>query len=446
MSRGSPFAGLLRHFGLTLQLNFRSPQALVYGYLVPVFFLLAFGSVFRAGTPLLLDQMGQLLTITILGGACFGLPTALVAERERGVWRRYRLLPVPTGNLVAGTLLVRVVIVGSAVGLQILLAHWVYGTPLPLHPGQTFLAFLFVVFAFLGLGLLVAALANDVPAVQALGQCLFLPMIMIGGVGVPLAALPVWAQRVAGFMPGRYAVDVLQRGYANPHGLVQTGFSLLGLVVIGAASAGAGIRLFRWDAGRRLGRSALAWVGLALLAWIALGLAAAATGRLQPVLPPGTPYETITQTQMDAITYQDLTGDDEIVTRLAPPFTPDDRPGFVEQFSATLAVWPSGHVEDPGQQVRNLLDVAAIADIGEDLHEAEIGRMVFDQLQSTYRPEELRRILAWIILTPAEGTAITRASELGLRHSPPERLIRERAGYYARKYLGRLLGKIPERQ
>ena len=202
--------GCIRHFLLTIHLNFRNPQAIVYGYLVPVIFLLAFGSVFRADDPPLLAQMGQILTITILGGACFGLPTALVAEREQGIWRRYRLLPVPTAWLVFSTMLARVLIVASAVLVQIALARAIFGTPFPAHPGAAALAFLFVTAAFLGIGFLIAALADNVPAVQALGQCIFLPMIMIGGVGVPLAVLPVWAQRVAGFMPGRYAVEVLQ--------------------------------------------------------------------------------------------------------------------------------------------------------------------------------------------------------------------------------------------
>jgi len=98
MSATRLFRGLRQHFLVTLQLNFRSPQAMVYGYLVPVFFLLAFGSIFRGDTPPLQHEIGQLLTISILGGACFGLPTGLVADRERGVWRRYRLLPVSTGN------------------------------------------------------------------------------------------------------------------------------------------------------------------------------------------------------------------------------------------------------------------------------------------------------------------------------------------------------------
>src|ERR1700691_1533326 len=105
------FTGLYRHFLLVLELNFRSKQAIVYGYLVPVLFLVGFGSVFRAETPALLGQMGQILTITILGGACFGMPTTLVAERERGIWRRYRLLPVATGSLVCDVLAARMVIV-----------------------------------------------------------------------------------------------------------------------------------------------------------------------------------------------------------------------------------------------------------------------------------------------------------------------------------------------
>ncbi|HTL67968.1 MAG TPA: ABC transporter permease [Lacunisphaera sp.] len=441
MKHGSALRGLFGHAWLTLRLNFRSLQALSYGYLVPVFFLLAFGSVFRSDTPPLLHQMGQLLTITILGGACFGLPTGLVAERERGVWRRYRLLPVSSGGLVAGTIAARIVIVAGAVVLQVALARWIYGTPWPSHPLAGIAAYLVVAWAFLGLGLLIAALADDVPAVQALGQCLFLPMIMIGGVGVPLAALPAWAQRLAGFMPGRYAVDVLQRCVADPRGLAGAGFSLGALLVIGAAGGLVGTKLFRWDAGRRVGRRGLAWSGVALGAWLAVGLAAAGTGRLEPVLP-GTAYEQITPEQVDAITYDDLPEDNELVTRMSPPFARGHEPAFVLGFREKLAAWPPGHVDDAGQRVRNLLSVAAVADICADLHEAEIGRMVYDQLRIAVGDARLRLVLAWVILRPDDGQVLAGIPELNLKRRPAERVVRERSTLYAKKYLGRLLGKL----
>ena len=435
-------SGLYRYLLLTLQLNFRSKQALVYGYLMPVFFLLAFASVFRSDTPLLVPEMGQILTITILGGACIGLPTAMVAERERGVWRRYRLLPVGTGTLVAGTLAVRIVIVAGAVVLQIGLARLIYGTPFPQHPVQAAGAFLVVTASFLGLGLLVAALADDVPAVQALGQCLFLTMILIGGVGVPLAALPVWAQRIAGFMPGRYAVDALQRCFNDSRGLAGAGFSLAALAVIGTAAGVVGAGLLRWDAGRRLGRAGRLGIAAALSSWVAVGAAAALTGRLQPTLPYDTAYEDITDGQIADISYADLPGDNELVTRLAPPFKDGRAPAGMAEFTYRLRDWPPGRLDDPGQSIRNLLSVASIADLRADPREAEMARVVFNELQRRYTPDQLRHVLAWIILRPDDGTVIGYAPELGLPLHAPTRLVRVRCALYAQKYLGRLLGKI----
>jgi ABC-2 type transport system permease protein len=432
--------GWIRHFLLTIYLNFCNPQAIVYGYLVPVIFLLAFGSVFRADSPPLLPQMGQIITITILGGACFGLPTALVAEREQGIWRRYRLLPIPIAWLVFSAMLARVLIVASAVLVQIALARAIFGTPLPAHPGAAALAFLFVTAAFLGMGLLIAALADNVPAVQALGQCIFLPMILIGGVGVPLAVLPLWAQRVAGFMPGRYAVEVLQPCFNTPAGLHGAAFRLAALAVIGLAAGLSGTKLFRWEAGRRTG-SARWWVAAALTSWAAVGAIAWATGRLRPVLPEPAAWANITEAQIAEVGFDNLPADDGIVAALAPSTLESARS---LQFARKLAAWPPAKLDDPGQSIRNLVSLAAVADLCADPRESEIGRLVFRQIGGRFDPAVARQALAWIILSPEDGLALTKAPELGLFRHPPERLVRQRSVIYAQKYLGRLLGEIPD--
>jgi ABC-type multidrug transport system permease subunit len=430
--------GWIRHLLLTMALNFASPQAIVYGYLVPVFFLLAFGSVFRTDSPPLQAHMGQILTITILGGACFGLPTALVSEREQGVWRRYRLLPIPVAWLVLSAMIARVLIVASAVLIQIAMARAVYGTPLPTQPGIAVPAFFFVTAAFLALGLLIAALADTVPAVQALGQCIFLPMIMIGGVGVPLTALPDWAQHVAGFMPGRYAVEVLQPCFDGRNGLPGAGFRLGALGVIGLAAGVAAARLFRWEAGARLGRPARLWVAAALTAWISVGAVAWQTGRLRPILPEAAAWTNITEAQIAEISFDGLPSDHDLVAPLAPP-TLD-----LGEFAAKLGLWPRGKLDDSGQSIRNLVSIAAVADLCADPRESEIARLVFRQLSTGFEPAVARQGLAWIILSPEDGLALTKAPELGLFRHPPERLVRQRSVIYAEKYLGRLLGKIPD--
>src|SRR5258706_6361151 len=89
--------GLIHHMLLTLRLNFRSKQSLVYGYIFPIIFLLAFWGIYSKEIPPLANELGQLLTVTILSGACFGMPTAMVGESERGGWRRYVLLASAPG-------------------------------------------------------------------------------------------------------------------------------------------------------------------------------------------------------------------------------------------------------------------------------------------------------------------------------------------------------------
>ena len=337
-------------------------------------------------------------------------------------------------------MLARVLIVASSVLVQIALARAIFGAPLPAHPWAAAVAFLFVTAAFLGIGLLIAALADTVPAVQALGQCIFLPMILVGGVGVPLAVLPLWAQRVAGFMPGRYAVEVLEPCFQSRDGLRGAAFRLAALAMIGLAAGVAGTRLFRWEAGRRTG-SARLWAAAALTAWAAVGAIAWATGRLPPVLPEPAAWASITEAQIATIAFDGLPDDESIVAALAPPSLDSTRS---VDFAGTLAAWPPGKLGDSGQSIRNLVSVAAVADLCADPRESEIGRLVFRQIGGRFEPDVARQALAWIILNPEDGQALTKAPQLGLFRHPPERLVRQRSVIYAEKYLGRLLGKIPD--
>ncbi len=266
---------LLQQTTMSLRLHYRNRMALLYSYLFPIIFLLAFYVLYRHESVVLVRHMGELLTVGILGGACFGLPTTLVSERERGVWRRYRLAPVSTAGIVGSTLAARYVILVTAGLLQIALAL-ALGMPLPSHPLELWLAFTFVSFAFIGLGLVMATMADNVPAVQALGQCIFLPMLIIGGVAVPLASLPDWAQRLSAFFPGRYAVQAIQASISGT-GVGGVKFDLIALTLIGAAGCLAGGMLFRWDAQQRFAaRRGKGWMAVPLAAWIAVGVLAEA--------------------------------------------------------------------------------------------------------------------------------------------------------------------------
>jgi len=263
------------HFVLTLKLTLRNKQALILGYFVPILCMFAFAAFYKT-KPTLRAELAMILTISTLGGACFGLPTALVTERERGVWRRYRLTPLHSSYLILSMMLARYVIVLTAAVILIAFAHLVYDTPLPIHPFQLLIAFTFSAYSFLGIGLILAMFARTAAAVQALGQMVFLPMILVGGVGVSLALLPEYARRIALFMPGIYSVRAMENCiYAirkdAPTGLEPVWFHLIAMFVIGTVSIVCAAKLFRWEPEQKLKPSAWLWAWIALIPWKVIG-------------------------------------------------------------------------------------------------------------------------------------------------------------------------------
>jgi len=465
--------GALEHLSTSLRLHFRNRMALLYGYLFPLIFLVAFWVLYRHERIPLLRHMGELLTVSVLGGACFGLPTAMVSERERGVWRRYRLTPVPTWVVVTSTVLARYVIVLTAGLLQLAVALAV-GMTMPEHPVALMVAFSAVAFAFIGLGLVMAMLADNVPAVQALGQCIFLPMLIIGGVAVPLAGLPEWALHVSAFFPGRYAVEALQAGVSGP-GLGGMRFSLLALVLIGAAGCLAGAKLFRWDAQQRFAaRGGRGWLVVVFAAWIAVGALAEWRGRIAvpvdaaervttpvavapptpapaspttpaavPPPPPPAPWERITEQDIAGLDYR-VPPDEGIVSPIAPA---DDEPidflaAQVAEVRRQLPNWPPGDEPNDIQAVRNLLYVAGVPDAIQLPSERYLPRVVFDHLTERYPKDKLIKILTWIAMHPEEGMVIDDISDLGIEGTAGDPLVvQERAYLYAIKFIARLTGR-----
>ncbi len=489
---------LLRQIALNVRLNFRSRMALIYGYLFPTIFLLAFRTLYRHERLPLALHAGELLTVTILGGACFGLPTGIVSDRERGVWRRYKVLPTSALSILGGTLVTRYLLLLTSGILQLALAMAI-GMPAPRHPLALWAAFSVAAIAFMGIGLDIAMLAANVPAVQALGQCIFLPMLIVGGVAVSLASLPAWAQHVSAFAPGRYAVEAIQACVTGA-GLTgsratETRFDLLALLAIGLVAAAAGVRAFRWDTRQRPSP----WLAASVLGCLATGLATEFSGRVHSetvqreeqhnaseYLPVHTPtlqtdaatspseqqpigasassgptvskpatahranatdpatWQDVTREDIAGVAFERLPADTGVVAPIAG-ISDEPDPEIadqLQQLQSALPSWQPGKSGDPVQRVRNYLYAAAIADVSRmDPLERFVPLVVFEQLRKSIAAENLPKILYFIALHPLDGSdaAVQRLHELGLPDGPEDtRLLRNRAMMYAFKLLGRI--------
>lgn len=449
------------------RLSLRNPIALIYGLVFPLLFLAGFWAIYRSDPVPLALHAGQFLTVTILGSACFGLPTAMVAEREAGIWRRYRLTATPVWVFVAATILVRLALLLAAVALQLVLAT-ALGMPPPTAPAGLLLVLLVAGLAFLGLGAVIAMLAPNVPAVQAIGQCIFLPMLIIGGVAVPLASLPDWALTASLFLPGRHAVGALQACVTGP-GIAGVAFEIAALVATGGAAVVAATGMFRWQPeGAGGGEGAAAgsklWGLAALTAWASVGAAGLATGRgglpaapvvaaepavfvredvvpraeVAPPFPfaappakpvpeprPSTPVAAPTPSvsapvalpQRTVTRWQDVTAAEYAriaFERLPPdrglvaPIAAEEPDAAVAERIARLSVglvdWAPAAAPDPVQRVRNLLYVAAVPDLLQmDPFERFVPLLVLEELRKRLPADDLPRLLYWVAMHPQDG-------------------------------------------
>ncbi len=177
-----------------------------------------------------------------------GAALTLVNWRKTQLMRRLRLSPVGPATVLGARVLVSVLLglvqmvifIGVALlpffGLQLSGAWWM-AVPLVIAG----------VFAFLSIGLLVAAFAKTEDAAQGIVQIIVLPMAFLSGAFFPLDGAPQWLQVVSRLLPLRYLTDALRevmvRG-ASPVSVLPTigGLLLFAIVLTAIAS-----RFFKWE-------------------------------------------------------------------------------------------------------------------------------------------------------------------------------------------------------
>jgi len=156
----------------------------------------------------------------------------------------------------------------------------------------------------------------------------------------------------------------------------------------------------------------------------------------------------ITKKEIDAITYEHVDEDTGFILRSAASLVNLDTgtKKRLDDWTAKLQDWSGAKDENVPQRVRNLMTVCALSDMIHGEFEREAPYVIFDMLKAEVDKDELIKVCAWMTLKPDEGRAITRIPELGWDDDVDEPSIRERSSLYAKKLLGRLLGKLPKKE
>ena len=254
----------LHHLAYDFKTGIRDRSLLLMNYLFPLaVFLLISALMVKLNPPFQELMLPAMTLFAILSSALLSLPNTLVGARESGVFRSFRINGVPTGAVLAIPPLGGLVHMAVVALVVAVLGTRLFGGAGPLDAAGYAAAGLLSYFSIAGIGALIGVAAASSRATVLVGQFIYLPSILLGGLMVPQSVLPGALARISLLLPTTHAMRVFEALGMKPGSAGVPWVSLGVLACGGVLSFALAALLFQWDsrASQPNRRAALALLG-----------------------------------------------------------------------------------------------------------------------------------------------------------------------------------------
>lgn len=238
---GSPWlTGFVATLASEIKSFYRQPQALAFTLGQP-FILLLILNAFNFHITLPNGEQRPYLDRLLPGliafnGMSVGLNSvafALARHKERGVLRRIRATPLPTGSFVAGVILSRVIIAFAVTVITYAGGVYVFGADLSGNVlGLLGLATMGSL-VFIGLGILMVSIARSEDDMPPMFILILMPSMLFSGAFLDRGGLPDWLHWITNGLPLTFLTNSVQEVANLGGGFTEIRGDLLGLAIWG---------------------------------------------------------------------------------------------------------------------------------------------------------------------------------------------------------------------
>ncbi len=236
------------HLAYDFKTGTRDRGKLLMYYLFPLVFFALVGGLMAGINPGFTQTMIPALTLfAFMCAGLLSLPGMFVGARESGVFRSYRINGVPSASIIA------IPVIGAAVHMVVVsVIIWLagvrfFGAAVPGSiPGFALAAGLSYL-AYAGIGVLIGVAAANATVTTLVGQAIYIPSIVLGGLMVPASVLPSALQRVSLLLPATHCMRLfagLAGSGGAPGATLGSALVLAASIVVNLTLAAA---LFEWD-------------------------------------------------------------------------------------------------------------------------------------------------------------------------------------------------------
>ncbi len=200
---------LLSSIVLQWKLNLRDKEILTVYYIVPLVFYLFMSGIFKTVMPGLEETL--IPTMCVFGatmGAVLGSPAPLIAVYATDVKKSYLVGGVPLYSALIVNFISALLHIFIMSCIIVFTAPLLFNATLP-TTATFWTGLILFIFASLSVSSIFGLYVKDTSKASMLGQCIFLPTVMLSGIMIPSSMLPSIFTTFAKILPGTWGFELM---------------------------------------------------------------------------------------------------------------------------------------------------------------------------------------------------------------------------------------------
>lgn len=225
--------------------QWRNRRSVIMSLLVPVIILISWkGIIDKVGGPFALS-MAMTLGLTSIG--IMGYSISVARDRDKGVFQRLRVTPVPTSFIMISRLMVQLGMILLLTAIVFIVGYKYDKISLaPVGYALTFLTAIIGGALYLGLGQMIVGLVKNAETVNSTSRLVYIALIMLGIFG-ELGMFGEQLKELVHWSPFGTVKTILAAGMAPSTWSSQTSMALLVTLLYALVFSFFGIKWFRWN-------------------------------------------------------------------------------------------------------------------------------------------------------------------------------------------------------
>lgn len=225
--------------------QWRNRRSSVLVLLVPVIILISWKEIIdKMGGPFALSSC---ITIGLTAIGLMGYSNAIARDRDKGVFQRLRVTPVPTWSIMVSRLTVQMVMIILVTAIVFLAGHYIDGITISVAGyALTFIAAIIGGAVYLGLGQMIVGLLKNAETVNSTTRLVYFLFIMVGMFG-DLGVLGNAVKNLVQWSPYGTVQQILSVSMEPSKWNSHTSMALLVTILYAIVFSYLGIKNFKWN-------------------------------------------------------------------------------------------------------------------------------------------------------------------------------------------------------